>query len=406
MNVASLLIAHAVLTLGGVRDAARVLGRPVSSVDAALLRLQSRIATPLIVSGKGRISLTLEGRRLAPHLKSAADCVVDLVRLSGGTADEDLEIRAARLSVSLLSLVRFMAVIGKGSIRAAAMDIGIGQPQLTRQMKTLETGLALDLFERSVHGVAPTGAGRELFRIAERLEAAWGRLTISAGDRFRRSDRMIRLGSIAPLGRESRVAQVLALLAAEWPKTEPRRPLFISSANSEELLAGLNDRTYDVALLETTEIPPHVDCASIFRSSLAIVGSAGLAAIRGRDVRSLLLTAPVALPSLGSGLRQKFEALVDDVLQPDERRRLRFVEVDSIPVIANLLLEHGYISLLPQWAVSGLRRVGAISLPPSHDIHLLLAWRRHSAAEEVARALQAILRRTMDHEPTKTISKA
>ncbi|WP_117193273.1 LysR family transcriptional regulator [Rhizobium terrae] len=392
MDVATLLIAHYVLSLGSVREASRALERPVASVSAALSRLQSHIATPLTTTTGNRILPTLEGRRLGRDLSRAADLILELAALSATPEETSVERHAARISVSLLALSRFIVVARTGSIRSAAIEIGIGQPQLTRQLRSLEQDAGLTLLERTASGAVPTPVGTRFLSLAEDLETIWLRISDRAGDRFRRASMMTHLGSVTPLGRESRIAKILAFLAAEWPLRQPRNPLYISSTNAEELLAGLNNRLYDVVLLDTVEVPAGIDHRVVSRSSLAVVGSAGVIGGRETDLRRLLMTTPIALPSLKSGLRQKFVTLIEDILKPAERALLSFVEIDSIPVIANLVIEHGYIALLPQWAILGLDdKMAAIPLPQTYDMQLSLAWKRGSSSESTAGLVQRIL---------------
>lgn len=265
------------------------------------------------------------------------------------------------------------------------MEIGIGQPQLTRQLKSLEQSFGLPLLDRTAAGAFPNATGRQVIALAEELEAIWLRISDRAGDRFRRANTMTHVGSVTPLGRESLVARILARLAVEWPKRMPRRPLYISSTNAEELLAGLNARLYDLAIVDTVELPQGIGHRVISRAGLALVGAADVIAGEDGDLRRLLMNRPIALPSLKSGLRQRFVDLTTDILAAPERARLSFVEVDSIPVIANLVADHGYIALLPQWAIPQLESgMTAVALPPAYDMQLSLAWREGTASEAVA----------------------
>ncbi|MFB9947920.1 LysR family transcriptional regulator [Rhizobium puerariae] len=392
MDIATLLMAHYALSLGSLRGAARALGRPVASVSAALARLQSHIATPLTTTTGNRILPTLEGRRLAGDLRRIADLVLELAALSKVPEPMPAERHAARMSVSLLALSRLLVVARTGSIRSAAIEIGIGQPQLTRQLKSLEQELGTALLDRTASGATPTETGKGFLALSEELETIWLRISGHAGDRFRRASRMINLGSVAPLGRESRIAKILALLAAEWPLRQPHNPLYISSTNAEELLSGLNNRLYDIVLLDTPEVPSGIDHRTVSRSSLALVGSSELIATHRRDPRRLLMNAPLALPSLKSGLRQKFVTLAADILTPEEQAKISFVEIDSIPVIANLVIEHGYIALLPQWAILGLDdKMAAIPLAEAYDMQLSLAWKKDTRSDTVADIVQRIL---------------
>lgn len=397
MNLATLLIAHRVLTLGSVRHAARLLDRPPSTVVAAMRRLQAEIAIPLATTSSAGTQSTLEGVRLTKELANAASLVIRIAGL--GRTSGHVELRAARLSTSLPAIRRFIAVARTGSIRSAAREIGMGQPQLTRQLKAMERDLGVLLFSRSAKGIVLTKEGRAALALAEALERIWSRISRHAARRFRKSLVVARFGSIIPFGRESKVAQILAVLASEWHRRTPDDPLFISSTISEELLRGLESRALDAILLDTDAVPSGLNFRIISRSRMMLVGLPRSPRETTPDIRTLLLTTPVALLSLKSGLRQRFVTLMEDMLTDGERERVSFVEVDSMPVVANLVYDHGYVTILPELSL-GLT-VGAfksIVLPKKYDALFTIAWRPSPSSEKVARQVLEILKDVIDHE--------
>ncbi len=397
MNLATLLIAHRVLTLGSVRHAARLLDRPPSTVVAAMRRLQNEIAIPLATTSSAGTQSTLEGVRLTKELANAASLVIRTAGL--GRTTGRVELRAARLSTSLPAIRRFIAVARTGSIRSAAREIGMGQPQLTRQLKAMERDLGVLLFSRSAKGIVLTKEGRAALALAEALERIWSRISRHAARRFRKSLVVARFGSIIPFGRESKVAKILAVLASEWHRRTPDDPLFISSTISEELLRGLESRALDAILLDTDAVPSGLNFRIISRSRMMLVGLPRSPRETIPDIRTLLLTTPVALLSLKSGLRQRFVTLMEDMLTDGERERVSFVEVDSMPVVANLVYDHGYVTILPELSL-GLT-VGAfksIVLPKKYDALFTIAWRPSPSSEKVARQVLEILKDVIDHE--------
>ena len=390
MNLGSLMIAHWVLKSGGVRQAARALDCSPSTVSAAMRRLQSEIAIPLVArSGEGT-QPTLEGIRLMRDLATAAAIILRLSKLAPGT-DGSPERRAARISTSPSTLGRFARVAREGSIRKAAQQVGIGQPQLTRQLRTMERDLGVTVFRRHTHGITLLEKGRTVLAQAEALERIWSRLSKHAERRFRESLVVAKCGSIIPFGPESITAKVLALLAAEWHRRTPDDPLFISSAISEELIASLQSRALDVILLDTDAIPPGLRYRTIVKSRMVLVAAPSAAATKA-SIRDLLLSTPVALLSLKSGLRQKFVSLMEAVLSESERERLSIVEADSMPVIANLVRDHGFLTLLPELSLgASASTFDCTYAPASFSVHLSLVWRPAPSSEKVARRIFDIL---------------
>lgn len=395
MNLGTLLIAHRVLTLGSVRHAARLLGRPPSTVSAAMRRLQAEIAIPLVATSSDGTQSTLEGQRLTRDLANAANLVLRLARLSRTSGPP--EHRAARLSTSISTLQRFIAVARTGSIRSAAREIGMGQPQLTRQLKAMERDLGVPLFRRDARGIVLVKEGRSALVHAEALDRIWLRISKHAERRFRKSLVEARFGSIIQFARESKIAEMLAVLATEWRRRTPDNPLFISSTISEELLTNLQNRALDAILLDSNSVPAGLNYRVIARSKMMLVRHPRAGRQPVPDARTLLLTTPAALLSLKSSLRQKFIALMEDVLSESERERVSFVEADSMPVVANLIHDHGYLTLLPEHSLGVLTSTFEyVVLPPKYDVHFTVAWHPSPQSEKVAKQVFEILKDFID----------
>lgn len=72
----------------------------------------------------------------------------------------ELDTSTAPLDISLLRT--FLAVHRAGSFTAAARQLGLSQPTVTTQMRSLEEQLGRELFERQPRGVVPTSVADEL----------------------------------------------------------------------------------------------------------------------------------------------------------------------------------------------------------------------------------------------------
>lgn len=76
----------------------------------------------------------------------------------------------------LTLLETFARISDRGSISAAARDLGLSQASASRQLKELEDRLGVQLIRRTTHSLALTPAGRAFLRDARELLAAWGSL--------------------------------------------------------------------------------------------------------------------------------------------------------------------------------------------------------------------------------------
>jgi len=64
----------------------------------------------------------------------------------------------------------FFAVVKEKSFSKAAQVLGISQPAVTQQIKNIEAHLGAPIVERKKNGTKLTKEGKELYRIAKRLE--------------------------------------------------------------------------------------------------------------------------------------------------------------------------------------------------------------------------------------------
>lgn len=416
MDLATLCLVEAILRTGSVRAAARLEGRPASSASAALRRLEAAISIPLVRREGPVLVPTLEAQSRIERLADIAAAAKELLRVppegNGHMPSRHLKTpdRPANAShppdrptppvpqIPLEALARFCATVHAGSIRSAARTLKLGQPQLTRQLARLEQAIGIPLLDRSPDGVACTPEGVAALAIAERIGSIWAGLSQASGERFRKTARTWRLGSVVPFGHESDIARMLADLAAEWQRQRPRQPLFIASTTADELIFGLQARRFDLALLDIDRHPAEFEGALVSRQPLALAVPRSLALGRNgtqEDVTALLQKHPIAMPSVRSGLRQMTDRYLASTLSASDRARLTLVEVDSIPVIINLVREHGHLSILPEQSVSRIVDPPAlIRLDARFQQSLSLVWPRNAVSRQTAAAVLEIISAT------------
>ena len=385
MDLATLRLVHSILEERGIRRAASAEGRPASSASAALRRVEAVLSVPLVRRDGQALVPTLDAEARLPHFAEIAAAAAALSALgeSGGR----------RPAVSLAALARFIAAARAGSISAAARSLGLGQPQLTRQLGHLEAAVGCTLIERSAAGISCTPAGLEALALAERIGAAWEQLATASAERFRRSAATWRLGAIIPFGHESVIAAMLARLTVSWRAARPRQPLFLSSTTADELVAGLKNRRFDLILLDTDRYPAEFEGSLIGRSRLALAGPRRLDGAERQDFAALLGRHPIAVPSPRSGLRQMTDRFLEATLSPTERARLALVEVDSIPVIINLVLDHGHLSVLPEHSVANITPPPTLlPLDIAYQQSLSLVWPRDALSRKAAETMLALLK--------------
>ena len=146
-----------------------------------------------------------------------------------------------------LRQMRFALALGEtGHFGRAADRCHVTQPALSQQIRQIEDGFGVKLFERTTRAVRPTPFGREFLARATRVVAEADALTGFAQSPSGRPARPLRFGlipTIAPY-----------LLPDIYPALRQALPdigFSASEAQTDHLLAGLNSGEIDLALIAT-----------------------------------------------------------------------------------------------------------------------------------------------------------
>ena len=118
--------------------------------------------------------------------------------------------------MNLIRLQYFSAVASSGTITAAADQLHVAQPAISRQLQQLERELGVTLFERDGRRLALTAAGRSLVPLVEDL--------LAHSRRFEDATRDIATGAVRHLvlaAPDTSIAEIVAPFLATMSPTEP-----------------------------------------------------------------------------------------------------------------------------------------------------------------------------------------
>ncbi|MFD5766007.1 LysR family transcriptional regulator [Streptomyces sp. NPDC127049] len=189
-----------------------------------------------------------------------------------------------------LALLRtFVAVHRAGSFTRAAALLGLSQPAVTSQIRTLERQLGRPLFLRQARGVTPTTIGDELaHRAAPHLDAL-----VEIAETGLDAERGVRTLHVAgpPEFTSLRALPALAPLVAQGLAL---RASFV--VNAEELLDGLAAGHHDLALTTARPRGGRLTATPLCDEELVLVAAPRWAARLSPEV--LLTTGAVVLEQL------------------------------------------------------------------------------------------------------------
>lgn len=373
MRTTTVILAAAAVRHGGLRAAARACGQPVSTVATALTRLETGLGLPLTRRTDAGLALTIEARRHTPLIEAiAAHCAA----IHGAPLP--------RRSLGFDALFRLGAVIRAGSIRGAAVQLGLAQPHLTRQMAQVEAILDRPLMTRHPAGITPTAAGLALLPVLDALCTDWDHLCASARRAAPPLAQRHALGTIIPGTPGGDLASLIGRIARDLALRQGEH-LAITASPAEELLAGLDSGRLDAVIVDTRATDPGYRQHLLAQGPLAMFGAGMPPDPENTDrLRAALIHRPLALQTRLSGLRQRAEAFLDRYAGQDWRMLTRIIEVDSLPVIVRLVRDRDVSSVLPIHASLQLPADMMMPLPSDFDQTIWLTWRSRPKADRLA----------------------
>lgn len=202
-------------------------------------------------------------------------------------------------------LAAFVKIVDTGSLTRAADNLHVAQPALSQQVAALEAQFRQRLLIRSKRGVAPTEAGRALYRHAQIILRQLGRAQAEVSEGGQSVAGPVSLG-LAPYSAGAALA--LPLLRA----VRARHPGIVLHINenfggviSELVMTG----RMDMALIYQPGPIRGVKFEPMFEEELCVLAAPDTGLGRGRQTRLAALDgAPLLLPSRIHTIRRVVDA--------------------------------------------------------------------------------------------------
>ena len=391
LYLGALFVADMVFSVGSVRETARRLSFSASTVSGALRRLETELAMKLVERASGELATLLASSKVQKGLQPILSGMRQLSTLmKEPPAPKDYDQWAARLPLKIATIERFLEVADQGSINRAARRLRLGQPQLSLQIANLEELFGCRLFARQAQGSVLTEAGQEVHAILSAIAQAWDEMKAAADERFQRTARAVRIGSIIPTGSESWVARSLASLVSRWNIGGNSNMLSLLLMTADDLREALRSGRIDVAIVDSVfglDAFEHVELVATDMVAIAPPDSTE------QTFAALMENHPLCVPSPRTGIGNAATAFGYD---SRDRRRFRgrdITSADSLPVIVDLVANHGYVPFLGR--VSALPIADKVSIVDPDEILPLsyhLAHNGRKASVEACRLIQQAVR--------------
>jgi DNA-binding transcriptional LysR family regulator len=284
-------------------------------------------------------------------------------------------------------LAAFCAVVERKSFSQAAERLGVTQPAVSLQVRSLEKRLGRKLLDRSGRRVEPTEAGLALYRGAQRMLALEGQLIeeLDAGEEGE-------LGGTLEVGASTGPGStVVPVLLCEFQRENPGVAVSLSISDTQSVVDRVAERELELGVVGAARRHRGVVFEPFFRDEVVLVCPPGHR-FAGRSVSlEELREEPLIVMQEGAGVRQVIE---------DELRRAGTRLRDLEPRLELGLQEsvksavaagHG-VTFISRTAIEADLAAGTLvtarvkGLEPSREISLV-----RSAGRSPTRAAEAFL---------------
>lgn len=245
----------------------------------------------------------------------------------------------------------FRAVAHDGNLTRTAERLNLSQSALSIQIKQLEERLGHALFERRGRQLFLTEAGRIALDHADTIFSA-GEELVETLKETGRTRRAIRIGALATLSRNFQIEFLRPILG------RADVDIILRSGSASELLGALEGLNLDIVLLNQApmadSITPFI-AQHVYQQRVSLIGRPSYGK-PGATLADLLAAHPVILPTLESGVRAQFEALVARLgVTPQVA-----AEVDDMAMMRLLAREGAGLGVLPPIVVKGELEAGSL----------------------------------------------
>lgn len=257
-------------------------------------------------------------------------------------------------------LLTFLEVVTRGSESGAAAALGIGQPAISQQLRSLETALGCALFRRQGRRMDLTPSGDIAKRYASQLAALCRGLVDDLKEEDELKGHTVRLGILDGIPKT-----LVVRLSARLLSRSPERRLQLSEGKGQYLMTELAHHQLDAIVLNyspESQSLKNLRAKKIGSLEVGAFASVSAAPSLQGSLETIMKTTPLILPTYHSRLRGECDRyFIENDIQPQTR-----VEVEDT-ALQKLLASQGFgLALLPI-LVASETQLGSAESPSSND---------------------------------------
>lgn len=286
-------------------------------------------------------------------------------------------------------LVAFDALYRERNVTRAGKRLGLSQPATSAALAKLRAMFDDALFTRTPHGLEPTAKCVALAEPVARALAELRDAIEPATFDPKTSEAVFKIGGV-----DAVIAVLLRRVAARVLAEAPRVRLEIVACDPSNVVARLDARAIDVALVPIHPVPAHIASKKLFPLDLVVLVRAGHPLDRPKK-SAISLDALLAHPHVRVRFQGPLPTAIDDALARLGKQRHVGVVLDSFLAVPPVLADSDAIAIVPGPFGRRLAMDGALAcfplpkeLPQPPDVWMRLLWPEHADRSEASRWLR------------------
>jgi DNA-binding transcriptional LysR family regulator len=293
-------------------------------------------------------------------------------------------------------LAAFCAVVERKSFSQAAERLGVTQPAVSLQIRSLEQRLGRQLLDRSGRRVEPTEAGLRLYASAQRLLQAEEQML----QELESDDEGVVAGTLELGASTGPGGSVVPVLLCEFQERHPDVRARLSVSDTQTVVARVADRELELGIVGAGRRHRGVTFEPFFRDEVVLAVPASHAFAGKTVTLDQLRAEPLIVMQEGAGVRQVIE---DELRRTGTRLRDLDVRLElglQESVRSAVLAGHG-VTFISRLAVEADLATGLLAtarvrgLDPVREIFLA-----RSSGRSETRAARAFVSFARERVPT------
>lgn len=253
----------------------------------------------------------------------------------------------------------FRVVADTLNFSKAAEELHLSQPAITSQVRTLEEGLGIALFDRVGRNATLTPAGMTLLQYVRQIETLTNEAIAALAPFGVQEGAELNIGASHTIG-VYLLPKLLPQILREWPKLR----IHVVTGSTSEVLNALVNHQISIGLIEAPAHRPDLKIERFFEDELCLILPPNHRWAKKTMLRAAeIVQEPVLLREAGSGMRR----FVEEYLERNGVLRQQLhttVDMNSTEAIISAVEAGLGIGFVPLMALGKALKAGTVKVIP------------------------------------------